>query len=172
MLTNTPDNHDLFDALLTNPPGRYGLMPYGNTYAVILTGCPLFWEKGYALFISFGGEQAQYIHVESPLPPLHRTDRAHTAWFCLPAERVRLALALYLYGQLVRRNTRDIIDEEGDFVEVVCDNEVALWEEAQQLAADFIVNHLRPDHSAIPDNESTTTVVEHGWGNLDTGESA
>lgn len=164
--------HDLFNTLLNDPPGTYALVTYGNTHAVILKGCSDFRRKGYNLFVSYGGEQQKLIYAESPLPPLHLTDQANTVWFCQPKERSQLALALYFNAQLVRANLRDVIDDEGDFVEVVCDKEAELWEEAQQLACTFMVSHMLPDHRVIHDNESTPATQEHGIGNLDTGESA
>lgn len=146
-----PTSHDLFDTLLNQPPGRYGLSSYGQTTAVVLTGGEEFRRKGYNLFVSMGGEAAREVESSTPLPPIHRADdRPDGIFFCLPVVRIRLALALYFNAHLIRANTRDLLDEEGDFIEVVCDNESALWEEAQQLACDFVVNHMRPDSSALP----------------------
>ncbi len=161
-----PTHNDLFHTLLFNPPGRYGLSTYGQTHAVILTGSPEFLSKGYALFVSFGGEAPREHEEESPLPPIHRAeDRIDGIWFCLPHKRIELALALYFYGQLYRHHTRDIIDAEGDFVEAVCDNEDALWVEAQQLACDFMVNHMLPDSAALPTYEHQHIAPEeHGVG--------
>ncbi len=152
-----------FDSLLTDPPGQYALTPFGNTHAVVLTGCPTFQRRAYNLFVSRGCDGI-------PPPPVHDSLRLNTVWFCLPEERVRLALALYLYGQLVRANTRDVIDEEGDFVEVICDNEPALWDQAEQLACDFMVNHMPRDWRALPSYESDDRIVEHGVGTISGGE--
>ncbi len=160
-----PTHNDLFHQLLSNPPGSYGLSTYGQTHAVILTGSRDFIERAYNLFVSMGGEAPREHEEETPLPPLHRSDRPETMWFCLPEERIRLALALYFHGQLYRHHTRDVLDEEGDFIEVVCDREEALWAEAQQLACDFVVNHMRPNSGALPSyDDDPYAPEEHGQG--------
>ncbi len=85
-----------------------------------------------------------------------------------------MALARYLYTQLYQTKAarRDVVDAEGDFVEVVCDNEPALWDEAEQLACDFIVTHMRPNWRALPTyEEDTRPVIEHDLGVLGAGES-
>ncbi len=161
-------NHDaLFTTLFTQPPGRYGLSAFGQTHAVILTGCPLFHELGYNLFLNGGGEAKRSLYAETPLPPLHKTDDARVVWFCLPEARVKLALRLYFYAQLVRADTTDILDADGDFTEVACLNEARHWEDAEQLACDFMVSHMRPNSGALPTYEADQHVpAEHGLGNL------
>lgn len=157
---------DSFSSLLQDPPGTYALTPFGSTHAIVLTGCPTFRERGYNLFTSMGGKAHQ------PLPPLHSTDRVDTVWFCTTADAARMALALYLYGRLWRTNMRAVVDDEGDFVECVCDNEAELWTQAEQLACDFIVSHMRPDHRALPTYEGDTRTVEHGLGTIGVGHDS
>lgn len=156
---------DPFHALLFDPPGTYALTPFGSTHAVVLTGSPLFHTRAHNLFASFGSETGQAV------PPLHTTDRADTVWFCQSAPRVRAALRLYLFARLFKAHARDVIDAEGDFVEVVCDDEVALWEQAEQLACDFIVSHMHADHRALPVYSGDERSVEHGMGTIATGEA-
>lgn len=160
-----PSDH--YYGLLTNPPGEYGLATYGNTQAVILVGSPEFRERGYNLFASMGGEVKHLEYVESRLPILRPSDRLNTSWFCLPFARIEGALRLYFYGQLygAKGVKRDLVDEEGDFMESVCDNEETLWEEAAQLACDFIVQHMRGQPGAIPElHPFRYHVPEHGFG--------
>ncbi len=145
---------------LFDPPGTYALATFGRTHAVILTGSERFRELGYNLFTSGGGKRS------TPLPPIHSAeDRLDGIWFCMPEERVTLALTLYFYSRLWRANKRVVLDAEGEHVETVCDNEEALWAEAQQLACDFVVNHMRPDHGALPDyDDDPYAPAEHGMG--------
>ncbi len=158
---------DPFHTLLNDPPGTYGLTPNGNTSAVTLRGDARFRELGYNLFTSYGGETLSGARCERPLPPIHLTEDKDVVWFCLPASRVRVALTLYLYGQLYQTQgvRRSVIDDEGDLVEVVCDNEDALYEQAGQLACDFVVNHMHPDYATVdPEDQRSKVVVEHGMG--------
>ena len=159
--------HDLFTPLLEN--GYYGLSRFGQTHAVILTGDRAFRTKGYNLFASFGGESAREGEVETPVPPIHYSDRPNTIWFCLPDTRVRSALTLYFFGQLYQTQgvRTSVIDDQGDFVEMKCENEEALYEQAGQLACDFIVNHMRPDWRALPSYDADYgAVVEYSIGEL------
>ncbi len=163
-------HHDaLFSILLTQPPGTYALSRYGQTHAVVLTGCPTFHSRGYNLFLNGGGESKRDARAETPLPPLRLTDDPRVVWFCLPEARVQLALRLWCYGQLYRLNARDVIDAEGDFVETVVDDETALMAEAEQLALDFVAWHMRPDYSALPSYEFDPIWVEHRLGVIDRG---
>lgn len=162
-----------YNDLLNNPVGRYNIVPYGNTHAVILTGDSVFREKGYNLFVSFGGQSNRNSRTDTPLPPIHTTERANTVWFCMPFGRIQMALRLYLYAQLVRDNTREVYDNEGDFVEVVCDNEAQLWEEAEQLAIEFMVKHMPVDYSVIPTHNTSSLVTEYAMGHgRRTGDSS
>lgn len=171
------DTNTLFTALLTDPPGQYALTPFGSTHTVVLTGSHLFHTKGYNLFTSMGGEATrepreddddESIRGVTPLPPIHHSTLANTIFFCMPLERVKLALALYLHGQLYKTQgaRRSVIDDEGDFVEMACDNEAALWEAAQQGACDFIVNHMPSNYRALPAYEEKRIVEEYSQGNL------
>jgi hypothetical protein len=73
---------------------------------------------------------------------------------------------LYFYGQLYTLNSRDIFDEEGDFVETVADED-ALMLEAEQFACDFMVSHMRPDSRYLPTYEGEDrTPQEYGVGHL------
>lgn len=156
---------DPLNALLNEPPGSYSLTPYGNTYAVILTGDAAFRERAYNLFVSRGGEAKRITHQETPLPTLHTTDRANVVWFCLPATRVKLALRLFAYAVLWHANARDVIDAEGDYLDTVCDTEAALWDQTEQMAIDFIVTHMPPNYAAIPADEwANERLIEHALG--------
>ncbi len=141
---------DLFSSLLLDPPGSY------------------FRQRGYNLFTSFGGESKRNERYETPLPVLHYTDEVDMVYFGMPAERVRVALSLYLYAQLWRANTRDLVDSEGDYLDTVCDCEAALWDQAEQAACDFIVMHMPPNWSVLPEYGVKAAVIEHGFGSLDT----
>jgi hypothetical protein len=136
---------------LFNPPGRYGkVINYGRTTAVTLTGSPEFRAKGYNLFASFGSTDS------TDLPVIRKADRPDTDWFCLPLARIESAVRLYLYGQLRQAAPkREIRDEEGDLLEIVCDTEPALWEEASTLAAWF-VQEMPADWDAIPADDWVT----------------
>ncbi len=159
---------DLFSSLLLDPPGSYSLTPYGASSLVVLKGSPLFIQRGYDLFISMGGESKRNERYETPLPGLHYTDEVDTVYFGLPAPRIRIALALYFYAQLWRANTRDLVDDEGDYLDTVCDCEAALWDQAEQAACDFIVCHMPPNWRVLPEYGVKAAVVEHGFGSLDT----
>ncbi len=158
----------LFHSLLNDPPGLYFLTPGEGSSIIVLRGSPLFRQRGYDLFISFGGESKRNERYETPLPRLHYTDEADTVYFRLPAPRVRVALALYFYAQLWRANTRDLVDSEGDYLDTVCDCEAALWDQAEQAACDFIVMHMPPNWRVLPEYGVKATLVEHGFGSLDT----
>ncbi len=163
--------HDPFATLLLDPPGTYALSSFGGTKAIVLRGDATFRHRGYNLFVSLGGQSNHNARAETPLPQLHLTDDPDVVWFCMPEERVTLALALYLNAQLVRANTREVRDADGDFVEVVCDNEAALWEQAQQQAVDFVAWHMQPDYRALPSYEFDPLAVEHRLGAIDAGGS-
>ncbi len=166
---------DAYYGLLTNPPGLYGLVDNGRTQAVTLTGSPQFRERAFNLFSSFGGESRRKSWVESRPPILRWSDRPDTAWFCMPRARIVTALTLFLYGQIwtVKAVRTNVVDEEGDLVEITCSNEDALMVEAAELANTFVANEMPTDYAAIPTNEWTTAdVVEHGFGMIraDSGE--
>lgn len=149
---------DPYYGLLTNPPGQYGRIKSGHTAAVTLTGSPEFRARAYDLFASFGGEVKRAEWTESRLPIIRKADRPDTDWFYLPLPRIEGAVRLYLYGQLWRAKgvKRVVLDEEGDYVETVCDNEDALWEEAGALAARFVAEEMVSDWGAIPDDDWVT----------------
>ena len=162
---------DPFHELLCNPPGEYRLTPYGRTHAVILRGDAPFRERGYNLFASMGGEARHEVRFETPLPPLHTTDRADTVWFCLPADRVKLALRLWLYAQLWKAGARDVFDAEGDYLDTVCPDEAALWDQTEQPAMDFIVTHMPPDWRVVSTDEwATERLIEYALGVIEADE--
>lgn len=169
---------DPYYGLLIDPKGYYGLTSYGNTHAVTLTGSPLFQERGYNLFTSFGGETAGENELESRVPPLHNSIRPDTVWFCMPKARVLMAIQLYFYTKLwtAKGECQDVRDEEGDFIETVCSNEDALMAEASELAAQFVALEMTPDSAALPKSDIGNRYVprEHGvvagWGANDSNE--
>lgn len=159
--------HDDYHGLLSNPPGRYGKVNCGQTWAVTLTGSDEFRARGYNLFSSFGGDSQRGAWVENRPPTIRVADRPDTIWFCLPLARIEAAVRLYLYPQLYRVKgvKRAIVDDEGDLIETVCDNEAELWAEAQALAARFVANEMPSDWDAVPSNDwEPRTVVEHSVG--------
>ncbi len=157
--------NDPYFGLLTNPPGRYGLVDYGETKAVILTGDAIFRERAFNLFASFGSEVKNGDVVETRIPTLRTSDRVNTVWFCMPVARIEEALRYYFYGHLWRAKCRHVVDQDGDFTEAVCDTEPAAWEEACQLACDFIVQHMGFESGAIPILSPTPLpLVEHDLG--------
>jgi hypothetical protein len=149
---------DPYYGLLSNPPGQYGRVKSGHTAAVTLTGSPEFRTRAYNLFASFGGETRRVEWVESRLPIVRKADRPDTDWFYLPLPRIEGALRLYFYGQLWQAKgvKRVVVDEDGDYVETICDNEAELWDEAGTMAARFVTEEMRSDWDAIPDDDWVT----------------
>ena len=84
-------------------------------------------------------------------------------FFCMPPERYRKAVGLYLYGQLVKAKGewREHRDAEGNFLGQDCLNEDTLDVESKALAQSFYTNELNLDYRAIPEYVSTNGLVEH-----------
>ena len=147
-----------FYGLLTNPPGYYGIVPYGGTTAVTLRGCPAFLTAAQNMFSSFGGESQHPdgrggFRRESREPVFYKGDEPGTVYFCMPSARVKTAVRLYLYGQLweAKGIRQDVLDADGDYADTVCSNEEALMEEAAQLAESFCAHEMPSDYAALPE---------------------
>lgn len=144
--------------LLTDPVGRYGLIPYGGTHAVTLRGQPAFIERACNLFCSFGGDSWHPdgrggMRRESREPTVRNGVVPNTAFLCLPKPRVQLALQTYLYCQIARlKGARAVVrDEEGEVVswEDSYRNEAELAAEAAGLATAFVAFEMEADYGVV-----------------------
>lgn len=155
--------------LLTNPPGRYGLVPFGKTMAVTLRGEPLFIRRASNLFCSFGGESWHSngrggVRRESREPAIYPGEIPDSAFFCMPENRIKTALRLYLYTQMYAAAPKRIIrDADGDIVDIECaETTENLDHRAEQLAAAFIAYEMEADYAVIECyHQSSAIVAEH-----------
>lgn len=147
-----------YHGLLTDPAGRYGLIPYGGTHAVTLRGEPAFIRRATNLFCSFGGDSWHPdgkggMRRESREPTVRNGAVPNTAFLCLPLPRIRTVLQTYLYCQIARlKGMRDVVrDDEGDVVawEESYRNEVEMEHEAEQLAAAFMSFEMEADYGVV-----------------------
>lgn len=153
-----PPTPEAYLGLLTDPPGRYGRVPYGACIAVTLRGSPAFLRRAENLFSSFGAESFHPtkrggLRREVREPVFRVGDDPDTEFFCMPEGRIKVALRLYLYGQLYRRKGQIhvVLDADGDYVDLVCANDADLMEEAARLAESFWVYEMTPDYAVMAD---------------------
>lgn len=144
--------------LLTDPVGRYGLIPYGGTHAVTLRGQPAFIERATNLFCSFGGDSWHPdgkggVRRESREPTVRNGVVPNTAFLCLPKVRVQTVLRTYLYCQIARlKGARAVTrDEDGEIVswEEGYRNEAELEAEAEELAVAFMAFEMEADYGVV-----------------------
>lgn len=147
--------------LLTNPPGRYSMVPHKDTTAVTFRGSESFIATASTLFCSFGGEVKRITkqgtsRFERREPVVHRGMAPDTAYLYMPKHRIEMVLRSYLYGQLcATKAQRHLVrDDEGDIIEIEYLNEEALAQEATQLALAFMAFEMEGDYG----------VVEASWG--------
>jgi len=161
-----PPPPEAYYGLLTDPPGEYGRCIHGSCKAITLRGSPEFIERASNLFSSFGGE-SQYPTLQGEWrrqarePLFHAGRHLNTAYFCMPVERAKTAVRLYLFAQLYKAKAvrQSILDEEGDSVGHICLNETDLEVEAAVLTETFWHHEVGPDYGVIPDYLSTTDLT-------------
>ena len=113
-----PPKPEDYYGLLTNPPGRYGCMKDGMTFAITLRGSEEFAHRASNLFSSFVGDRISgrgptTVHYSTQVNVREGYD-TDTWLFCMPISRLRIALRTYFYTQLYKAKVvwREIRDEE------------------------------------------------------------
>jgi hypothetical protein len=137
--TVTPD--DPYFGLLSNPPGKWGMVAHGLDKTLVLQGDWPFLDKALNFLRSYATGRMEddprskdiELTVTSP-------DEAKRVMVTISLARLTRALRLWFYGQLfpTRANMKPVLDEEGEVVDYLLTNDKAIETEAASLAQSFI----------------------------------
>ena len=158
-----PAQDDPYYGLLSNPSGRWHLVSHGREKAVVLQGSEDFIRRNTNMMASFGGGHITAAHrnVKIESRPLF----ANTVIVPITEERLITALRLYFYGQIynIKANRKDIVDEEGDLVEIHVLNVPAMMKEARELAERFYQTAMKDEIAGSIAEAGSSPVHEYSF---------
>lgn len=159
-----------FYGLLTDPPGSYGKATYGASTAFTLRGGERFLRLASNLFDSFGGE-TENGPLDGSAPrwqerrevSFRQGNDKECLFFCMPPERFKKAVYLYLRGKVMedKGQWRILRDAEGNYLGQDLLNEGDVDREAHDLAQSFCEHEIGLDYRAIPEYVSSAGLTEH-----------